>query len=66
MSKFDVVEWMAEKAGKPAYRCEVNGWKVKLNNTDDPALIAKYSKEIETIYREAQDRYDDWVSDIYE
>lgn len=63
-TKFDVIEWFAEKAGKTCYRDNVIALRAKIADADDPALIVKYEEEIEREYREAQDRYDDWVSDL--
>lgn len=70
-TKFDVVEWFAEKAGKTCYKTEVNKLKeaIEAAKTDEDRehgmmMISVFEEEIERVYREAQDRYDDWVTDI--
>lgn len=49
MKKFDVVEWFAEN-GHPSYRNDI--------------AAAKTDAEKEEIRREAEDRYDDWKTDM--
>lgn len=70
MSKFDVVEWMHTN-GHPSYKNEINNLKaqIAIAKTDGDRehgmkMIDMYNEEIERVTREAQDRYDDWASDI--
>lgn len=74
-TKFDVVRWMADH-GHPGYANEINALECTINEIKGDAgrywdqceftrgTIAKIRDAIETVRREAQDRYDDWVSDI--
>lgn len=71
-TKFDVVEWMATN-GHPSYKNEIAAIRgqIEIAMTDEDRehgmrMIDMFDEEIERITREAQDRYDDWVSDIYD
>lgn len=73
-TNFDVVEWFAEKAGKTSYKIEIDDLKTQIEEIKLEALhnankafyvaglmrrIKEKEAEIERVYREAQDRYDD-------
>lgn len=63
--KFDVVEWFAEKCGKTYYRDEIASFVaiIRMGGLSE-AVVASLNAHIEEIRRMAQDRYDDWVSDL--
>lgn len=77
MAKFDTVEWMTQH-GKTAYRDEIESLerfvRIARSNADmetNPVLVQEYEAKIEQYEREildvrqqAQDRYEDWVSDM--
>lgn len=76
MEKFDVVEWMAHY-GHTSYKTQIANLEnciviekltADIEQGGDystcAAKLADYEKQIRDIRQQAQDRYDDWVSDV--
>lgn len=70
MAKFDAVEWMTQH-GKTCYRDEIAklecGIRIAERDGDmehGMTMIRMYEEQIRAVRQQAQDRYDDWVSDF--